>query len=85
MRDESLRDETGKPSASRRFVASALLFTGLLLTADVIGDFYGIPVEPEYGFVQAILLGLFAWAGTPRIASHFGGRQNPSRDGKPTD
>lgn len=73
-------DETGKLSASRRFIRWTLLFSFLVVSSDIVGDFYGIPVSPQYGFLQTILLGLFGWAGAPRVAAHFGKQSGAGGD-----
>lgn len=68
---DSLTDERGKPSTSRRLLWLTLLWTLALATADAALDAVAVP-EPVYGLLSAVLIALIAWAGGPRALENLG-------------
>ena len=65
---EIVKDERGALSAARVFLAGSLAFTGTLIVLD--STIWDVP-EPAYSLLGALVVGLVAWAGGPRMAQYL--------------
>ena len=65
---EIVKDERGSLSAARVFLAGSLAFTGTLIVLD--STIWDVP-EPAYSLLGALVVGLVAWAGGPRMAQYL--------------
>jgi len=69
MIKEILCDERGTPSAARVFLATTMLFTGLIIVLDSL--VWDVP-EPAYALLGSLGVGLLAWTAGPRMAAYIG-------------
>ena len=66
---EIFKDERGTPSAARVFLATTMVFSGLIIVLDSI--VWDVP-EPAYVLLGSLGVGLLAWTAGPRMAAYIG-------------